>query len=71
MKTLYFITIMFFNASGDPVMVDGWYPLEVPTLERCEASAKRVEEYLQAMTKDGKISNFSSFEVTCEVKQIK
>lgn len=69
MKTLYFITIIFFNASGDPVMVDGWYPLEVPTLERCEAGAKRADEYLREITKDGLLVDYTGFEVNCEIKQ--
>ena len=67
--TKFFITIIFFNMAGEPYYEDGWYPLEVPTLERCEAGAENVREYLALITKDGKLEGISGFDVTCDIQQ--
>ena len=69
MKTLYFITIVFFDIYGKPYYEDGWYPLEVPTLERCEAGADRAREYLALITKENRLPDISGFEVTCDIQQ--
>jgi hypothetical protein len=68
--TKYFITIIFFNIVGEPVILDGWYPIEVPTLDRCEDGAERANEYIATLMKDGFIpADYTGFEVTCDIKQ--
>ena len=54
---------------GEPSIIDGWYPFEVPTMERCEAGAENVREYLDTLMKDGGIPDYTRFEVTCDIKQ--
>mgnify|MGYP000019757101 CR=1 FL=1 len=34
-KSIY-LMIAFITPQGDPTLVDGWYPLEIATMERCE-----------------------------------
>lgn len=69
MKTLYFITVIFFNTLGEPVILDGWHPLEVPTMERCEAGAENVREYIDMLMRDGGLPDYTRFEVTCDIMQ--
>ena len=66
----YFITVIFFNTVGEPVILEGWHPMEVPTLERCEIGAERANEYIGTLMKDGIIStDYTGFEVICDIKQ--
>lgn len=41
-------------------MLDGWHPIELETLERCEAAKVNVENYLDTL----KMKNYT---VTCEL----
>jgi hypothetical protein len=66
----YFITVIFFNTVGEPVILEGWHPMEVPTLERCEAGAENANGYLGTLMKDGIIpTEYTGFEVICDIKQ--
>ena len=65
----YLLTIFFINLANEPVMLDGWYPLELPTVERCEAAKKRIEEYIDLMIEDDQIRYITGYEVSCtEIK---
>lgn len=44
MKT-FFIVVLFFS-NGQPTMIDGWYPYEVPSRERCDVGVERIEDYI-------------------------
>lgn len=69
MKTLYLITVIFFNTLGEPVILDGWHPLEVSTMERCEEGAENVREYIDMLMRDGGLPDHTRFEVTCDIMQ--
>lgn len=45
-KSIY-LMIAFITPSGQPTLVDGWYPLEIATMERCEIGRARVENYIR------------------------
>lgn len=68
MKTIFLIVVLFYTHDNVPVTVDGWYPLQVPTLKRCEIGKARIEEYI-ALT--GLPDKYSRVEVSCEIKEIK
>jgi len=61
----YLLTILFLNLTNEPVLLDGWHPIELPTLERCEKAKVRVEEYIDLMIKDDQIRHINGYEVTC------
>ena len=45
MKT-FMLIITFFLEDGSAVYLDGWYPLEMPSLESCLIGKQRNEEYI-------------------------
>lgn len=66
---IYLLTVIFFNLNGDPYTRDGWHPIEVPTLERCEAGKSRIEEHIDASIADGGFRDISGYEVVCVEKE--
>ena len=56
----YLLTILFLNLFNEPVMLDGWHPIELDTLEKCETAKVNVENYLDTL----KMKNYT---VTCEL----
>jgi hypothetical protein len=67
---IYLLTVIFFNLDGEPYTRDGWHPIEVPTIERCERGKARIEEHIDASIIDGGFRDISSYEVTCILKTL-
>ena len=65
---VWLLTVFFITLDGDKVILDGWHPIEVPTLERCEKGKQNIEEFIDAVILDGGLSEFTDYEVTCEEK---
>jgi hypothetical protein len=45
MKT-FLLVVYFFTADGQSVIVDGWHPLPLPSIERCLAGKQNIKNYL-------------------------
>lgn len=66
---IYLLTVIFFNLNNEPYIRDGWHPIEVPTLERCEKGKQRIEEFIEAAKLDGGFQDISDYKVQCIIKQ--
>lgn len=61
-----FLVIIFFNTLNQPVYLDGWHPMEMESLEKCERAKKFAQNYLKSMLLDYQIENITGVEVTCK-----
>lgn len=43
---------VFFIINGEPTLVEGWYPMQLPSMEVCEEAKILVEQQLEHMTGD-------------------
>ena len=66
MKT-FLLIVVFYNTFGQPTIIDGWQPLQVPTLERCEAGKANIENYI---SQSGLPESLLSFSVHCVEQEI-
>ena len=66
---IYLLTVIFFNLNGEPYTRDGWHPIEVPTIERCEKGKQNIEEFIDAGIADGGFRDISGYEVRCVEKE--
>lgn len=65
---LFFIVVAFITADGEKLLIDGWYPLEVSTLERCEQGKERVDNYIKETFKFNDV--IVDYSVTCEQVEV-
>ena len=66
---IYLLTVIFFNLNGEPYTRDGWHPIEVPTIERCEKGKANIEEFIDASIADDGFTDISGYEVLCVEKE--
>jgi len=59
MKTVLFI---FFIVNGQPVVLDGWYPINFLSEKKCESKIVRVEKYIKKVVEPSDIE----FKVLCD-----
>ena len=65
---VFLIVVTFFTADGQALFIDGWYPFEVPTLERCEQGRRRVDDYIKETFKFNDV--IVDYSVTCEQVEV-
>jgi len=41
-----FLIVVLFYMNGQPMIIDGWYPYEVPSRERCDAGVENIQNYI-------------------------
>lgn len=65
---IFLLTVIFFDSQGEPYLRDGWYPIELPTSDRCEAGKARIEQYLEEIEAKNSFDNVSDYQVKCLIK---
>lgn len=64
MKIIYLVISFYLVDNPDtPRFLDGWHPLEQPSIEICEERKQKIEEYLELITLPENIINYT---VECE-----
>ena len=60
MKTFFYI-LFFFSGDPEPQLVNGWFPVEAPSMEECRRVAEMTYNYVSSIP-DAK---FDSIDVGC------
>ena len=62
-----FLVIVFFNTLNQPMYLDGWYPMQMKSVEHCERARDFAHDYLEMLMRESPPSKeVVGFNVSCE-----
>lgn len=63
-----FLVIVFFNALNQPMYLDGWYPMQMKSIEQCERARDFAHNYIETLMEEYPPGEgILGFDVFCKV----
>jgi len=63
----FLLILIFYTAQGHPTIVEGWHPMAIPSLERCESGKQNIQDYIDQA---GLPERFIEYSVHCVKKEM-
>lgn len=64
-----FLVIVFFNTLNQPMYLDGWYPMQMKSIEQCERARDFANDYIEMLMEESPPSKeVVGFNVSCETE---